>query len=82
MDKLDDTLPDIDIKFKVHPIIDKSTYGNYKESQQAIKVIQDTIDPNFSLDNHGYIGIFETGHRKEEDERLLFENFANTLQQI
>ena len=79
IEKQDDTLPDIEIKFKVHPIIQKSTTNNYEESLTALQHIQDTIDPDFNLDNHGVVGLFETGHRKEDDERLHFENFAQSL---
>ena len=76
LEKLDDSLPDIEIKFKVHPIIQKSTATNYQESNEALDLIQATIDEDFNLDNHGLVGLFEIGHRKEEDERLHFENFA------
>ena len=76
IEKLDDPLPDIEIKFKVHPIIQKTTTQNYQESFHALDVIRDTIDPEFNLDNHGVVGLFETGHRKHEDDRLEFENFA------
>lgn len=53
--------------------------NNYKESGEALKVIHKTIDADFNLDNHGVVGLFEVGHRREEDERLHFENFAQSL---
>ena len=73
IEKQDETLPDIEIIFKTHPIIQKSTQNLFPESKIAIDIIKEKIDENFILDNHGFIGIFETGQRKIVDKRLDFE---------
>ena len=75
-------MPDIEIIFKTHPIVQKSNLISYPEAQQALDIIKDKMDENFVLDNHGYIGVFEVGHRVNNDKRLEFETFVTFLQQI
>jgi hypothetical protein len=47
-----------------------------------LDIIKDKTDGSFVLDNHGYIGVFESGYRENKDKRLEFETFVTFLQQI
>ena len=73
--------PEISIEFKYFPVVTKnceSFFGEkYKAAIQAIK----KIDPSYSLEINGIVGIFEMGHREEKDERLTqsFEKFMLIL---
>jgi hypothetical protein len=73
---VDDELPDIDIKFKVHPIIQSYTMKAFKESIVAQEYIRKNIDDEYILDKNSIVCLFEIGHRNIEDERLEFENFV------
>ena len=75
-DKVDDELPDVDIKFKVHPIIQNYTMKAFKESQKAQDYILKHIDEEYVLDKNSIVCLFEIGSRKIPDDRLVFENFV------
>lgn len=81
-DKVDDELPDIDIKFKVHPIIQNYTMAAFPESEGAQEYIQTNIDDEYALDKNSLVCLFEIGNRNINDERLIFENFVMNFQQV
>ena len=52
---------------------------SFHEATQAIETIKEKIDPDFVLDLHGNICLFEIGGREVKDERLNFELFMHNL---
>lgn len=79
-DKVDDELPDIEIKFKVHPIIQNYTMKAFRESIIAQDYIQTHIDEEYALDKNSLVCLFEIGNRNIVDDRLQFENFVMNFQ--
>lgn len=82
IEKQDKTLPDIDIKFKVHPIIQAYSMSAYPESKDALKFINEKIESEYALDKNSNVCLFEIGGREINDSRLKFENIVNSFQQI
>ena len=50
IEKEDETLPDIEIFFKIHPIIQKMHLSQFPEAKVALDIIQKKIDDTFALD--------------------------------
>ena len=80
VEKVDDKLPDIDIRFKVHPIVQLYSIGAFPEAKTALKTINEKIEPDYKLDKNSLVCLFEIGNRKIKDDRLEFENIINQFQ--
>lgn len=81
IDKMDESLPDLIINIKVHPVFHKSTIEKFPEAKQGLAAIQ-KINPHYKLDKMGIICIFETGNRPINDPRLTFEQFLLNISNI
>ena len=75
----DQKLPNIYIKFKVHPVIQHYCIDTYKEAKVALEVIRKEIEPDYDLKKHSIICLFEVGNRKIDDKRLDFESICTAF---
>lgn len=73
--------PDIDVKFKTHPIIRKCDMRTFSQSKLAFKKIKKDISSTFHV-NPNIIGLFEIGYRILHDERLEFSKFLQNMSTI
>ena len=77
-------MPDIEIEFKVHPILNMKNLQNpiFKEAKIAADIISQKVDQEYILDHKGSICLFEIGKRPISDNRLEFEKFVYNLSNI
>lgn len=72
-------MPDIEIKFKVHPIIQSYSLKAFPEAEQALKFINENIETDYALDKNSIVCLFEIGQREIKDPRLDFEHLVQTF---
>ena len=82
VEKQDKKLPDIEIKFKVHPIIQSYSSKAFPEAEQALKYINENIEADYALDKNSTVCLFEIGQREIKDDRLDFGHLVQTFQQV
>ena len=81
-EKYEEDLPWVHLSFKVHPVIQLYSLAAFPNAVEALKLINETIEPDYKLDKNSIVCLFEIGGSDVDDSRLEFGDLLKSFQQV